>query len=90
MTKIQLIEKAAKDSGMTKKDIAAAFDALYNAFAETVAAGEGVQIAGFGNFAVKERAARTGRNPRTNETIEIPASRYVAFTAGKALKDKLN
>ena len=90
MTKTQLIEKAAKDSGLTKKQVAEAYDALLAAFNETVAGGESVQIAGFGTFAVKTRAARQGRNPRTNETIEVPASRYVAFSAGKALKDKVN
>lgn len=90
MTKTQLIEKAAKDSGLSKKSVIAAYDAINAAFLEALAKGEGVQIAGFGSFTVKTRAARKGRNPRTNEVINVPASKYVAFSAGKALKDKVN
>ena len=90
MTKTQLIEKIAKENEMTKKQVAAVVDAWIAAVEETLAAGENIQIAGFGSFAVKEIAAHTGRNPRTNEPVEIPASRRVTFSAGKALKDKLN
>ncbi len=90
MTKTQLIEKAAKESGLSKKNVTEAYEALNAAFLSALAEGESVQIAGFGSFTVKERAARTGRNPKTNETIQIPASKYVAFSAGKALKDKVN
>jgi DNA-binding protein HU-beta len=53
-------------------------------------AGEGVQLVGFGGFSVKDVAARTGRNPKTNEVVEIPASRRVTFSASKTLKDKVN
>ncbi len=90
MTKTQLIEKAAKDSGLSKKNVTEAYDALNAAFISALAAGEGVQIAGFGSFAVKTRAARKGRNPRTGAVINVPASKYVSFSAGKALKDKVN
>ncbi len=90
MTKTQLIEKIAKENEMTKKQVAAVVDAWIAAVEETLAAGENIQIAGFGSFAVKSIAAHTGRNPRTNEAVEIPASRRVTFSAGKALKDKLN
>jgi len=90
MKKTQLIDRAAKESGMTKKDLAQALDALLGAIEGTLAEGEAVQITGFGNFNVKDQAARTGRNPSTNETIEIPASRRVTFSASKVLKEKLN
>lgn len=90
MTKTQLIDQIAKEAGLTKKNAAEVVDAVFASVANTLAAGEAVQIAGFGNFAVKERAARAGRNPKTGETIQIEASRAVAFSAAKALKDKLN
>ena len=90
MKQTQLIDRAAKESGMTKKDLAQALDALLGAIEGTLAEGEAVQITGFGNFNVKDQAARTGRNPSTNETIEIPASRRVTFSASKVLKEKLN
>lgn len=90
MTKTQLIDKIAKDTELTKKQAAEAVDAFLAAATEAFVAGEGIQIAGFGSFAVKEIAAHTGRNPRTNEPVEIPATRRVTFSAGKALKDKLN
>jgi len=90
MTKLQLIEKAAKSSGMTKKEITDAYNALSEAFCESLVNGESVQISGIGTFAVRERAAHNARNPRTGEQIEIPAARRVVFTVGKALKDKVN
>ncbi|MBQ1229903.1 MAG: HU family DNA-binding protein [Clostridia bacterium] len=90
MKKTQLIEKAAQASGLTKKDTALALDAILDAIGEAVAAGESVQIPGFGTWNVKVQKARTGRNPKTNETIEIPESKRVTFSVGKALKDKAN
>ncbi len=90
MTKTQLIENAAKSSELSKKAVTEAYDALYAALSEAIANGETVQIAGLGTFAVKTRAARKGINPQTKQAIEIPASKYVAFTAAKALKDKVN
>lgn len=90
MTKTQLIEKIAKDNDLTKKQVSEIVDAALTAVTETLASGENIQIAGFGSFSVKEFAAHTGRNPRTNEAVEIPASRRVTFSAGKGLKDKLN
>ncbi len=90
MTKKQLIEKVAKETGMTQKNVGEVCDAVFAAIAESLAADEAVQIAGFGIFSAKNRPARTGKNPRTGEAIEIAASRAAAFTAGKALKDKLN
>lgn len=90
MTKTQLIEKIAMETGMTKKAAGEACDALFNGLTEALANGESVQIAGFGTFAAKARPARTCRNPKTGEAIQVPASRAAAFSAGKALKDKLN
>ena len=75
---------------MTKKAAAEAVSAIIDVIGEALAAGEDVKITGFGGFEVKERAARTGRNPKTGEAVEIPASKYVAFSAGSALKDKVN
>lgn len=90
MTKTQLIDQIAKETGLTKKNVGEVVDAVFASMANSLAAGEAVQIAGFGNFAVKERAARAGRNPKTGETIQIAASRAAAFSPAKALKDKLN
>lgn len=90
MTKTQLIETAAKNAELSKKAVTEAYDALYAALTEAIANGESVAIAGLGTFAVKTRAARKGINPQTKQTIEIPASKYVAFSAAKALKDKVN
>lgn len=90
MKKNELISKIAKDAGLTKKQAAAAFDACMNGIVDELVAGNGVQISGFGTFNVKEVPAHTGRNPRTNETLEIPASRRVTFAAGKTLKKKIN
>jgi len=90
MTKSQWIEKTAKKTGMSKKDVAAAYDALFDVFEETLVAGESVQITGFGTFAVREKAAYTARNPKTGAPVEIAASRRVVFLPGKTLKDKIN
>ncbi len=90
MTKNQIIDQIAKQTGMTKKAVAEVVEALGNVVDNALVAGEAVQIAGFGAFTVKEKAAYTGRNPRTNEAVEIPASRRVSFSASKTLKDKLN
>ena len=87
MNKTELIAATAEKAGMTKKDAERAVSAALDAITATLAEGGRVQLSGFGIFEVKERAARTGRNPHTKETIEIPASRTPAFKASKALKD---
>ncbi|MBP1576044.1 MAG: HU family DNA-binding protein [Oscillospiraceae bacterium] len=87
MTKAELINAVAAKTELSKKDSAAAVDALLAAVKETLANGEKVQLAGFGTFEVRTRNARTGRNPRTKEVITIAASKVPAFKAGKALKD---
>lgn len=90
MNKVQLTDVVADKSGMTKKDCAVVVSAVLDAITEALAAGDDVRITGFGSFEVKERAARPGRNPRTGEVVEIPASKYVSFSAGSGLKDKVN
>jgi len=87
MNKADLISKIAMNSGLSKKDSEKALAAAIDAIVESLKAGEKVQLVGFGIFDVKERAARTGRNPKTKEAIKIPASRTPQFKAGKALKD---
>lgn len=83
----ELVERVANETGFTKKDVALTVDALFDAIQSSLAKGEKVQIIGFGNFEVRERAARKGRNPQTGEEIEIAASKVPGFKAGKALKD---
>ena len=90
MNKTQLIEAVASKANLKKKDAEAAVNAVTAAIAEALKAGDKVQLVGFGNFEVKERAAREGRNPKTGEKITIAASKHPAFTAGKALKDSVN
>ena len=90
MNKTQLIDVVAAKTGLKKKEADAAVEAVFTAIEEALVAGEKVQVIGFGSFDVKERAARTGRNPATGATIEIPASKYPAFSAGQALKNKVN
>ena len=87
MNKAELITKIAENSGLSKKDSEKALSATIDAVTEALSDGDKVQLVGFGIFEVKERAARTGRNPKTRETIHIPASRSPQFKAGKALKD---
>ena len=87
MTKTELIAITAEKTGMTKKDAEKAVFAVLEAITADLAAGNRVQLAGFGIFETKTRAARSGRNPKTNEVIEIAASTNVAFKPAKALKD---
>ena len=77
----------AEASDLSKKDATKAVDAVFDTILNTLKKGEKVQLIGFGNFEVRERAARKGRNPQTGEEIEIPASRVPAFKPGKALKE---
>ena len=87
MNKTELIAIAAENAGMTKKDTERVLNAAIDAITAALVKGEKVQVSGFGIFEVRDREARTGRNPRTKETVEIPASRTPAFKASKALKD---
>ncbi|WEG74267.1 HU family DNA-binding protein [Vagococcus intermedius] len=85
--KAELIEKVAEKADLTKKDATTAVDAVFSTIQELLADGEKVQLIGFGNFEVRDRAARKGRNPQTGKEIDIPASKVPAFKPGKALKD---
>ena len=87
MNKTELIVATAEKAGLTKKDAERAVNAAIEAVTAALVAGEKVQIAGFGSFETKNREARTGRNPHTKETIQIPATRVPAFKASKSLKD---
>ena len=87
MNKTELISAVAEKAEMTKKDAEKAVNALFASIEEALAKGEKVQLVGFGTFEVRERAARTGRNPQTGEEIQIAASKVPAFKAGKALKE---
>jgi DNA-binding protein HU-beta len=90
MKKTELIAAIAEKSGLSKKDAESAFNATVDAIIENVAAGEKIQIVGFGTFEQRERKARTGCDPRTGNQIEIPASKVPAFKAGKAFKETVN
>ncbi len=90
MNKQELINAVAEKAGLSKKDTEAAVNAVINTITDALAEGDTVKIVGFGNFEVKTRAARQGRNPSTNEPIEIPACKAPVFKAAKALKDAVN
>ena len=87
MNKTELIAAVAEKVGSSKKDADAAVSAVVEAIMEAVASGDKVQLVGFGTFEVRERGARQGRNPRTKEPIEIPASKLPVFKAGRSFKD---
>lgn len=87
MNKNELVAKVADQSGLSKKDAEKALAAVIDTITAALVAGNKVQLVGFGTFETKQREARTGRNPRSGETIEIPAASLPAFKAGKALKD---
>ena len=87
MNKTELIAAVAEKSGLSKKDSEKAVSAVLDSITAALVAGDKVQLVGFGTFDVKERAARVGRNPKTKEEIQIPASRVASFKVGKALKD---
>ena len=90
MNKTELVAAVAEKIGLTKKDAERVINATVETITETLVKGEKVQISGFGNFEVKAREARVGRNPRTKETIQIAATRTPAFKASKALKDTVS
>ncbi|BAM47369.1 MAG: HU family DNA-binding protein [Amphibacillus sp.] len=87
MNKTDLVNAVAERSELSKKDAAKAVDAVLESIMDSLKNGEKVQLIGFGNFEVRDRAARKGRNPQTGAEIEIPASKVPAFKPGKALKD---
>ena len=90
MNKSELITAMSEKSNLTKKDAEAALKAFIESVEGALENGEKVQLVGFGTFETRERAARTGRNPRTKEEIQIPASTGPVFKAGKEFKEKVN
>ena len=89
MNKTELIAAVAEKTGLSKKDTERVVNATVAAITDSLVKGEKVSVAGFGIFEVKAREARVGRNPRTKETIQIPATRLPAFKASKTLKDSV-
>ena len=87
MNKTELIAAVAEKAELSKKDAEAAITAMVDAITEALSQEEKVQLVGFGAFEVKSRAERVGRNPKSGDTIKIPASKTPVFKAGKALKD---
>lgn len=90
MTKAELVTAVAAKTGLSKKDTEKVIAGVVETITESLAKGEAVQLVGFGTFEVRERAARTGINPRTKEKIKIDATSVPAFKAGKALKDAVS
>jgi integration host factor subunit beta len=91
MTKSELIAKlAGKNPQLYIRDVEVIVETLFEEMTDALARGDRVELRGFGSFSVKEREARTGRNPRTGETVQVDAKKLPAFKAGKALRDKLN
>lgn len=90
MNKSDLINSIAEESGLTKADAGRALDATISSVSSALKSGDSISLIGFGTFSVKERSARTGRNPQTGETIQIKASKIPSFKAGKTLKDSVN
>lgn len=90
MNKSELTEAVANEADLSKAAAARVVDTVIDAITNTLKSGDQVAIAGFGTFLVRERSARTGRNPRTGEAMEIKASKVPSFKAGKALKDAVN
>ncbi len=90
MNKTELIASVAEKSGISKKDAEKAVAAVIDTIVETVAAGDKIQIVGFGTFEQRTRNARTGCDPRTGKSIEIPASKVPAFKAGRQFKETVN
>lgn len=90
MNKADLINVVAEKAGLTKKDSEKAINAVFDAISDALVSSDKVQLVGFGAFEVKSRAPRMGRNPKTKESIQIPASKSPVFKAGKALKDAVS
>ena len=90
MNKTELVDAMAESADISKAAAGRALDGMIDAITESLKAGDQVNVVGFGSFSVRERAARTGRNPQTGAVIEIKASKNPAFKAGKALKDAVN
>ena len=90
MTKADISEKIQAATGLSKKESSEIMEAVFSIMKTTLESGEYLKISGFGNFVIKQKADRRGRNPKTGEALKIKASKVPAFKAGKALKDAVN
>ena len=90
MNEAELIKQVASQTGLAKRTSGKAVDAAVSAISDCLAKGEKVTLVGFGTFGVRQRKARTGRNPQTGATIQIPAKKVPKFTSGKGLRDKVS
>ena len=90
MNKLEIVKVVADDSGLTQKEVAGVLDAVISTIIDELKKGEEVNIAGFGKFVVKTRAARTSINPRTKQPISVPATKAPTFKAGKQFKEAVN
>ena len=90
MNKSELVDSIAEKSGLNKTQAGDALNAVMESVGQALEAGDSISLVGFGTFSVKDRKARTGRNPQTGETIQIAAAKVPSFKAGKALKDAVN
>ena len=90
MNKAEFVGAVAEASGLSKADAERAVDGMIKVVKTTLKSGDSISLVGFGTFVVRKRAARTGRNPRTGDMINIKASKVPAFKAGKGLKDAIN
>jgi len=90
VNKAELVDAVAEGADLSKAAAGRAVDSLLDAISDALKKGDQVSIVGFGTFNVRDRAARTGRNPQTGQPIDIPAAKIPAFKAGKALKDAVN
>ena len=90
MNKAELVDAVATKADLSRSDAGSAVEAVFDTITNTLQKGDSVSLVGFGTFSVKRRAARTGRNPRTGEPLQIPATNAPGFKAGKGLKDAVN
>ncbi|MCL1623776.1 HU family DNA-binding protein [Moraxella sp. Tifton1] len=90
MNKSELIDAIANEAGLTKDQAAKALNAFTSSVQDALVRGDNVALVGFGTFSIKERAARSGRNPKTGEPLQIAASKIPSFKAGKVFKDAVN
>ena len=89
MNKAELVEEVSGEAGLTKRETQKVIDAIIATIGDTLAAGEKVTLVGFGTFGMRQRKARTGRNPQTGATIQIPAKRVAKFLPGRTLKERV-
>ena|SRR5258708_39230134 len=90
MTKADLVERVAREADMTKKDAEQLVEIIFDSITETLNKGEKIELRGFGSFRVRERNSRKGRNPKTGDSVSIPAKRVAYFKPGKELKELIN